>query len=216
VERYGFRTLKIKGGQGIDVDAKGLRDIRTAVGDGVKLYVDANGAYAPKEALQYTEKMAGLGASVMEDPSQMAPDRSFEELTQRSPIPLLVDFACTNLRDANLFLERGAAALSAKPGRFGLSHCRAMQTRATHAGSRVVAGLMGESALGTLAGLQFASAIATPMLPAELTWFLAMTEQIVAEPLRVIDGAIELPDAGALATMVDWPKLDRLAQREAD
>ncbi len=47
VERYGFRTLKVKGGQGIDVDAAGIREIRAAVGDGIRFYVDANGATAP-------------------------------------------------------------------------------------------------------------------------------------------------------------------------
>jgi L-alanine-DL-glutamate epimerase-like enolase superfamily enzyme len=212
VERYGFRTLKIKGGQGVETDVQGLREISTAVGDNIRFYVDANGAYPQQQALDYTKAMADAGASVMEDPCPLAPDASFEEFRTRSPIPVLVDFGCTGLRDANLFLEHGAAALSAKPGRFGLSHCRAMQARARAAGARVVAGLMGESALGTTAGLQFASAIGTPLLPAELTWFLAMTEQVMQEPLTITNGAVHLSEASAVASRVDWAKLDRLAR----
>jgi L-alanine-DL-glutamate epimerase-like enolase superfamily enzyme len=212
VERYGFRTLKIKGGQGTNIDVEGLREIRAVVGDNTSLYVDANGAYAPHHALNYTKAMADAGASVMEDPCPLVPNVHFDELRALSPIPVLVDFGCTSLRDASLFLERGAAALSAKPSRFGLSHCRAMQARATQSGARVVAGLMGESALGTLAGLQFAATITAPILPAELTWFLAMTEQVVVESPRIVDGAIELSGTSSLASIVDWKKLDRLVQ----
>lgn len=40
---------------------------------------------------------------------------------------------------------------------------------------------MGESALGMLAALQFASAIVDPILPAELTWFVAMIEQVISQ-----------------------------------
>src|SRR5690606_30652558 len=33
VERYGFRTLKIKGGQGLETDVAAMREVRSAVGD---------------------------------------------------------------------------------------------------------------------------------------------------------------------------------------
>jgi L-alanine-DL-glutamate epimerase-like enolase superfamily enzyme len=68
----------------------------------------------------------------------------------------------------------------------------------------VVVGLMGESALGTLAGLQFAATIASPVLPAELTWFLAMTEQVLKTVPKITDGVLELPSGPSLASQVDW------------
>jgi L-alanine-DL-glutamate epimerase-like enolase superfamily enzyme len=213
VERYGFRTLKIKGGQGVETDVKGLREIRAAAGDGIQLYVDANGAYPAAQALDYTKAMANAGASVMEDPCPLSPGGSFEDFRKHSPIPVLVDFGCTSLRDAKLFLERGATALSAKPGRFGLSHCRAIQAAAAQSGAQIVAGLMGESTLGTVAGLQFASAIDSPLLPAELTWFIAMTEQIMLEPLKITNGCVDLLSSGPLASTIDWTKLDRMAAK---
>jgi hypothetical protein len=69
---------------------------------------------------------------------------------------------------------------------------------------------MGESALGTLAALQFAAAVPHPVLPAELTWFLAMTEQITTVTPRIMDGAIDLPECSSLASLIDWPSLQRL------
>src|SRR4030081_1571743 len=66
--QHGFRTLKVKGGQGVDVDLAGMREIRSAVGDAIRLYVDANGAYAADEALDYARAMADAGAVMVEDP----------------------------------------------------------------------------------------------------------------------------------------------------
>jgi L-alanine-DL-glutamate epimerase-like enolase superfamily enzyme len=211
IARHGFRTLKVKGGQGFDVDLAGMCAIRSAVGEGVRLYVDANGVYAAKDALAYARAMADAGAVMLEDPCALAPDATFRALQHDSPLPLLVDFGCGSLRDAALFIEQGARAISAKPGRFGLSHARAMATLARQADCAPVVGLMGESVLGTLAGLQFAAAIPKPILPAELTWFLAMIEQITTVTPKVVDGAIELPDCASLAALVDWQAVQRLA-----
>jgi L-Ala-D/L-Glu epimerase len=210
VAQHGFHTLKVKGGQGFDIDRAGMREIRAAVGDAIRLYVDANGAYGAKEALDYAKAMADAGAVVVEDPCALAPDESFRRLQQESPVPLLVDFGCTSLRDAGLFIERGAKALSIKPGRFGLSNARAMNELAREAECAPVVGLMGESVLGTLAGLQFAATLHSP-LPAELTWYLAMTEQITAVTPKIVDGAIDLPNGASLATWVDWRAVQRLA-----
>ena len=126
-------------------------------------------------------------------------------------MPLLVDFGCTSLRDAALFIEQGARALSTKPGRFGFTPARAMQQLALPAGCSPVVGLMGESVLGTLAGLQFAAVVPDPILPAELTWFLAMTEQITTMTPKIVDGVVELPDCTSLAELVDWGAVGRFA-----
>lgn len=211
VSRHGFGTLKIKGGQGVDTDVAGMREIRAAVGDAVRLYVDANGAYPAAQAPDYVRAMADAGALMVEDPCVFAPDNAFRQLQQGSPVPLLVDFGCASRRDAALFVECGARALSLKPGRFGLSDVRAMQRLAQPAGCEAVAGLMGESALGTLAALQFAATLHTSAPPAELTWYLAMTEQVITAMPPIVDGAIELPDTASLSALLDRDALQRFA-----
>jgi L-alanine-DL-glutamate epimerase-like enolase superfamily enzyme len=210
VARYGFRTLKIKGGQGFETDIAGIRAIRAAVGDGVRFYVDANGAYPAAKALDYARALADAGAVLLEDPCPLIPDTNFRKLAQDSPLPILVDFGCTSLRDARLFNEQGARALSIKPGRFGLSHSRAMLKLMQQNRGSAVVGLMGESAAGTLAGLQFAATIEKPILPAEMTWFLAMTEQIIGEVPRISGGALKLPDNPSLAALIDWKALNSI------
>lgn len=206
---HGFRTLKIKGGQGIDTDVRGVREVRMAVGEGVALYLDANGAYPREDAARYARAVADAGVFLLEDPCHLEPDPDFEKLRRESPIPLLVDFGCWSLRDVRTFLERGAQALSVKPGRFGLSDALSMQAAAGKAGAKTVVGLMGESALGTLTALQFAAVAPERSMPAELTWFLAMTEQVTTLVPTIVDGHIDLPEAPSLAPLVDWASLSR-------
>ena len=155
--------------------------------------------------------VADAGAVVIEDPWPLVHGANFVKVRDGIPISLLVDFGCWSLRDAGLFLDRGAQALSVEPGRFGLSDLRLMQDLAAKAGCDVVAGLMGESTLGTFAALQFALALRKPLLPAELTWFLAMTERITTLSPTIADGMVEMPEAHSLASIVDWSAVRRYA-----
>lgn len=209
IARHGFRTLKVKGGQGLATDRAVMQEVRAAVGDAVQLYVDANGAYPAGDAADYVRAMHEAGAVFVEDPCPLAPDARFSRLQTTAPGPLLVDFGCTSVRDARLFLERGAKAISIKPGRFGLSASRQMQKLAVTSGCVPVVGLMGESLLGTFAGLQFAATIANSAVPAELSWYLAMIEQVVTVTPKIVDGVLELPDVCAMAQVVDWDAVER-------
>lgn len=210
VQRHGYATLKVKGGQGIDTDLRAMKEIRSAVGDGVRLYVDANGAYAPREAPAYVDAMAAAGARFVEDPCALAPGAHFRALQDSARAPMLVDFACRSPGDARIFLESGARALSIKPGRYGLSDARDMAGQAHRAGAQTVIGLFGESLLGTLAALQLASTQPPTMLPAETSWFLAMNEQIMAPAIEIRDGKTTLPDAACLASLVNWDRIEKI------
>ena len=204
--RHGIRALKVKGGQGVEVDRLALREIRAAVGADVELFVDANGAYARDEALAYVRMLAGEGVTLAEDPSPLAPDGAFEALQRESPLPILVDSSCSSLADARLYLERGAQALSTKPGRVGLTETRAIEALAASRGARTTVGIYAESLLGTLVSLQQPGAI-----PAEQTFFLTLTEQVAAVDLPIRDGAVTLPDAPDMAALVDRKALKRFA-----
>lgn len=210
VDQFGFQTLKIKGGQGVDVDVAAMRLLRAEFGSQTRLYVDANSAYPAAEALHYVQAMADAGAEVVEDPCALSPDGAFTQLQQASATPVLIDFACWSPRDTRLFIAAGARAFSLKPGRFGLSDTLAMSRLASAAGCRAVVGMFGESALGTLTALQLAAGLPPGSLPAETSWFLAMTGQVTHEPLKITGGAVRVPAATGNAARIDWKRLEQL------
>jgi len=201
--RYGFRTLKVKGGQGMDTDLRALAEIRRAV-PGVALYVDANAAYARAEAAEYVRRLAEAGATVAEDPSPLVPDGQFEALQRGSPIPILVDGSCTTVRDAELYLARGAKAISLKPGRVGLAESLKIGKLVRAAGAATALGIYAESALGTLINAQLPATMA-----AEQTFFLTMPAQVVARTPEIRGGRLRLPDEPDLSSCVDWQAVQR-------
>lgn len=211
VEQLGFSVLKIKGGQGAQVDARVLRVLRAATGDQVGFYVDANGAYPAEQAQDYACAMFDAGALVVEDPCPLAPGRSFGALQAGLPGPLLVDFACWGAADLRLFAEAGARGFSLKPGRFGLSETRAMLELARQADALTVVGLFGESALGTWQALSLAACPGAHSLPAEVTWYLEMQEQVLRDVPRIEGGRIALPETPSVAERIDWSRVQRLA-----
>lgn len=210
--QHGFRALKVKGGQGVETDARALFEIRAAVGEEVELFVDANSAYRRDEALAYVRRVAEAGARVAEDPCPLRPDAEFEALQQGCGIPVLVDGSCTALREAEQYLGRGARALSLKPGRVGLSESRAIAAAAAARRARTTIGIYAESALGTLVHLQLGAALPQrERLPAEQSFFLELRAQVAKHVPEVRAGTIELPAQPDLSQLVDWEAVKRYA-----
>ena len=214
VDRFGFGTLKIKGGQGLATDVAALHEVAAAVGSSVRLYVDANAAYPPHEAPHYMRALCEAGAVAVEDPCALVPGNAFQRLQQDVPVPVLVDFGCESPRDAALFIERGAKALSLKPGRLGLSASRTMGRLLEDAGGLAVVGMFGESALGTVTALSLAATLPHSSLAAETTWFLSMTQQILDLP-AISCGELSLPDTPGMARHVDWERLEYLKSHQS-
>ncbi len=210
IDRHGFRTLKIKGGQGFDTDRAALRAVRSTVGQDVSLTVDANGAYTLDQAGEYVEMLADEGVMLAEDPAPFLPDAAFAAFVASSRLPILVDSPCVTAADAAAFIGAGATALSIKPGRVGVAEAAAVETLARAAGVGVCAGMYAESALGSLTSLHFAESLPRPVAPAEQTFFLSMTDQVMTVPLIVEDGRVSLPDLAELDGLIDWRRLERL------
>ena len=206
--RYGFRSLKLKGGQGRDTDLKVIAEVRQAIGEGIELSMDANRAYPAAGIADYVRAIADAGVAVAEDPCALAPDPQFEKLQRDCRIPLLVDFACVSRLDAELFLDRGARALMIKPGRIGLTEAMEIDRRCAARGADVSLGMFYESALGTALSLQIRLQ-SRRILPAEHAFFLLLTEQVAAGEVK--DGKYRLPAERDLSRLVDWTAVRRLA-----
>jgi L-alanine-DL-glutamate epimerase-like enolase superfamily enzyme len=64
----GFRRVKMKVGSDPQRDPERVKAARAAVGNEVELFVDANGAYARKQALALAEQFAGARVTWFEEP----------------------------------------------------------------------------------------------------------------------------------------------------
>ncbi|MDF2370924.1 MAG: enolase C-terminal domain-like protein [Rhizobiaceae bacterium] len=208
VAQYGFRVLKIKGGQGMEVDRTALRMISAAVGKEVELTVDANEAYTMQECPDYLKLLHDEGVVVAEDPYKLTPDKAFSDLLAATPLPILVDSPCISAKQASAFLDAGATAISVKPGRIGIHEAGAIVALAGRHGADICSGMFAESALGTLISLSFSSALPAPFLPAEQTFFMMMREQILDGVVTVENGRVALGSDHNLNDLIDWTRTE--------
>lgn len=84
----GFRRVKMKIGRDPGEDDARVAAVRQAIGAGPELFVDANGAYQPKEALAHAGAFADLGVTYFEEPVSMEDLPGLRLVRERLPPPI--------------------------------------------------------------------------------------------------------------------------------
>ncbi|BCL59828.1 dipeptide epimerase [Desulfomarina profundi] len=109
----GYTTLKIKVGKDVKKDLARMKTIRKAVGPHVRLRIDANQGWTPKEAVLTLRKMedAGIEIEFVEQPVQAHDIDGLKHVTDNVSIPTLADESLFSPMDAIRILERRAADL---------------------------------------------------------------------------------------------------------
>ncbi len=85
-----IRLVKMKLGRHPREDRERLRAARDAIGDGAELMVDANGAFAPKEALEWAEIYAEYGVRWFEEPVSSDDLTGLRLLRDRGPAGMAI------------------------------------------------------------------------------------------------------------------------------
>jgi L-alanine-DL-glutamate epimerase-like enolase superfamily enzyme len=81
----GFLSVKMKVGRDPAADAERVGRAREAIGSGVELFVDANGAYSRKQALEMAQRFAERGVSWFEEPRPSSDLEGLRLLRDRCP-----------------------------------------------------------------------------------------------------------------------------------
>jgi muconate cycloisomerase len=222
VAREGIRTIKIKVGTDPDRDVEMVRRIRATVGPSIALCCDANQGYrTPGEAIRTLRRMERYALIYFEQPVE-----GIERLAQVAraiDVPVMADESAWNGHDVIEIIERRAAQIvsiyTTKPG--GLY--RAMEVAAVARAAGLICNVNGsvETGIGNLANLALAAAAPAAVLSCVVpvsTPAQAQTGQIagiyykddlIAEPMRFVDGAIELPTGPGMGIAADEAKVAR-------
>jgi L-alanine-DL-glutamate epimerase-like enolase superfamily enzyme len=88
--REGIGRVKLKVGRDPDADAARVVLAREAIGPGVRLMADANGAYQPKEAVAWAHRFAEQGVDWLEEPVSSDDLRGLAEVRRQGPPGLMI------------------------------------------------------------------------------------------------------------------------------
>ncbi|SCF42367.1 mandelate racemase/muconate lactonizing enzyme family protein [Micromonospora mirobrigensis] len=209
----GFSVLKLKVGTDAAGDLERVRAVRTAVGPGVRIRLDANQGWTPREAVRVINGIAdaGLDVELVEQPVARWDLDGLAWVSDRVSVPILADESVFGVRDLVEVIRRRAADLVnvklAKCG--GLHPARTLLDLAAAHGIGTLVGSMMESQIGVGAAASLVAAYGTTVVSdLDAAWWLAWSP--VHGGIRYDGATVLLPDAPGLGvTGIIEAKLQR-------
>jgi len=199
----GYQRIKLKIQPGWDVGP--VERIRSVVGDGVVLQVDANAAYTRSD-VNHLCQLQEFNVQFIEQPFAASDLDAHAQLSAMTSTPICLDESIMNVDDLMTAIETKACrVVNIKPSRVGgLCDAIRLQEIATTHGLDVWVGGMLETGIGRASCLALASRpgfTLTPDLSASNRYF----QQDITDPFVLENGQIAVPDTVGLGvTPLPW------------
>lgn len=157
-KEQGCSILKVKLGKNIKEDIERIKQIRAAVGDDLKIRLDANQGWNFDDALFGLGKLAEYNIEFCEQPMRTWYDDYLPELNLNSPVKIMADESCYNQHDARkLINSKSCEYLNIKFAKSGgILEAQKIHEIALQSGTKCMIGSMLESRIATSANLHFA------------------------------------------------------------
>jgi O-succinylbenzoate synthase len=215
VATSGCTTAKVKvaePGQDLGADIERVMAVRDALGPDGRLRIDANGAWTPEEAMNALIRLdaAAGGLEYVEQPCG-----SLEELAtvrRAQHVPVAADEAI-RVEAANPDAVRDAVDIAViKVAPSGGIH-RALAFARRVALPTVVSSAL-DTSVGLGAGVRLAAALPELVYACGLGTATLLAEDVVRQPLRPVDGMLQVADAMAESAL--RPDVPRLPERDVE
>lgn len=194
----GFDCIKVKvGARPVADDVARMRAVREAVGSGVELRGDANGAWTREQAEDALHEMAALDLEYVEQPLP-ADDVAGHSGLRENGVPIALDESLASRQVADVLAAEAADYLVLKPMALGgPDRARQVARSARQAGVTPVVSTTIDAVVARTAAVHVAAAIqevpACGLATAE--W---LAEDLGPDPAPVADGECEVPQAKGL------------------
>lgn len=209
-ESFGIDTFKIKvGRRPLDLDVQACIALRAGLGSQATLYLDANRGWTANEALDVLDRTEDLGLSLLEEPCDARENLGRKRVVARSNIPIVGDESVPTAGDvARELLAGGCNAVSIKTARGGFTEAQEILGVCTGLGVDVLMGNQIDTQIGTIATISFGAAFEhTTRRASELSNFLEMTDDLIAEQLVIADGMLRVSPRPGVGAVIDQDKL---------
>jgi L-alanine-DL-glutamate epimerase-like enolase superfamily enzyme len=209
---HGISTFKVKvGRRPVALDTAVVRALREHFGDTVELYVDGNRGWTASESLRAMKEMADLDLLFAEELCPAADVIGRRWLVGHLEVPFIADESIPILADVTREVLGGSAtAVSIKTARTGFTGSQRVHHLAEGLGLEVVLGNQIDGQLGTACAVAFGAAHPlTARRAGELSNFLDMSDDLLAQPLQIRDGELRVQQGPGLGIEIDADKLAR-------
>ena len=201
----GYGCIKLKVGMELTLAAEveRVRTVREVIGTGVKLRLDANGAWDEHVAIATIRNCEPYDIELVEQPVPADDFVALGNVRNAVTTPIAADEAVTGYESAAVAL-RHADILVLKAARLGgLSIARYLAKVAASAGLGVVVTTTIDTGIGTAAALHFAASLPDDGRAHGLATASLLQDDLLTASLPVERGYMTLPDAPGLGVDLD-------------
>jgi len=210
IRSKGIKAFKVKVGIDPGKDIQVIKSLREHLGPDVLIYADANMAYTVSAGIRTIKKMEEYGLAFVEEPVPSWDWKGRLKIAQSISIPIMGDESVFTPQDVAREIDLGAIwVISIKTPRTGYTLSTKIIHLAEMAGIPCLIGTQGETGVGTLASAQFGAARRNVSYPSEISFFLSLKDDLLAEPISLQDGIIELPRRPGNGAVLDEEKIKR-------
>src|SRR6478735_8665120 len=212
---FGITTFKVKVGRyPVELDIAACMALREALGDEAELCIDGNRGWTPADSVRALHAMEGLNLAFAEElcPADDVIGRRW--LVEQSRIPIFADESVTRPGEVTREILGGSATgVSIKTARTGFTYSQRIHHLCEGLGVDVVMGNQIDGQIGSLCSAAFGAAYeSTSRRPGELSNFLDLTDDLLAEPLVIEDGTLLVRQGAGLGLTIDEDKLRHYRQ----
>ncbi|MCJ7842104.1 dipeptide epimerase [Lederbergia sp. NSJ-179] len=195
----GFSILKIKAGLNPNEDIEAIRLIRDAVGNDIRIRVDANQGWTVPEAIRVMKAIEDYRVEAVEQPLPNWDIEGHAYIRNKVNISVMADESVHSPQDAFKVLKQGAAdVINIKLMKSaGLYHAIQINHMAEAAGIACMVGCMLESKIGITAGASLVAAKKN-ILEADMDSFLYVKDTGIKGGVSIENGMITLPEKPGL------------------
>ena len=209
----GFHSIKLKVGAASRADDLArIAAVRRAIGPGIALRLDANGAWTEQEATEFMRAAAASDIEFVEQPVAAGDLAALRRVRASVPVPIAADEDVTSVDAARRIVAAGAAdVLIVKPAVVGGPRraCEIAAMAAAAGVSAVVTSAM-ESGIGVAGALHAAAACAGSAARASgLATLDLLGSDLLVECPPVVGGAMAVPSGTGLGVALDEAALEQ-------
>jgi len=206
----GFKAFKVKVGVEPEKDIQVIKALRENLGPEVLIYADANMAYTVSTAIRTIKKMEEYGLAFVEEPVPAWDWKGRSKVARAISIPIMGDESVFTPQDVAREIDLGAiGVISIKTPRTGYTLSLKIVHLAETAGIPCLMGTQAETGVGTLASAHFGAARRNVSYPSEISFFLSLKDDLLAEPISLKDGILELPRRAGNGAILDEEKIKK-------
>lgn len=206
----GIKAFKVKIGLEPEKDVQVIKALRENLGSDILIYADANMAYDAFTAIRTIKRMEEYGLAFIEEPIPVSNRQGRLKVAKRISIPIMGDESVFTPQDVAHEIDLGVVGIiSIKTPRTGYTLSKKVIHLAEMAGIPCLMGTQGETGVGTLVSAQFGAAHRNVSYPSEISFFLFLKDDLLAEPVPFKDGFIELSKKPGNGAVIDEDKLKK-------